>query len=162
MAILRNDPFRELYELQDQLFRTFDTARRREAGGKEELALAAWTPAADIYEDEHAFTLKLELPEVEMKDVDIRVDGNQLTVRGERKLEREQARDGYHRIERSYGTFARTFTLPDAVDVDHIGAESKDGVLRLVLPKKAESKPRQIKVQVAGAIPGAGGTTHKA
>jgi HSP20 family protein len=148
MAIIRrNDPFRDLFSLQDQLFRTFDAAYRG-APREEESMVATWSPLVDVFEDPDGITLKAELPEVDAKDVEIQVEGNTLTLKGERKLEREDKRDGYHRIERTYGAFARTFTLPNTVDVEHITAESKEGVLRLFLPKKAETKPRQIKVAV--------------
>ena len=153
MAIIRrNDPFRDLLSLQDQLFRTFDSAYRganREEG--EPSMVATWSPLVDVFEDNDGITLKVELPEVEAKDVDIQVEGNTLTVKGERKLEREDKRDGYHRIERTYGTFARTFSLPSTVDAEHITAESRDGVLRVFLPKKAETKPRQIKIAANAA-----------
>ena len=153
MAIIRrNDPFRDLFSLQDQLFRTFDAAYRggqREEG--EPSMVATWSPLVDVFEDNDGITLKVELPEVEAKDVDIQVEGNTLTVKGERKLEREDKRDGYHRIERTYGTFARTFTLPTTVDAEHITAESKDGVLRVFLPRKAETKPRQIKIAASAS-----------
>jgi len=149
MAIVRrNDPFRNLVALQDQLFRTFDAAYRG-TGREDEQSMVAWTPLVDVFEDHEGITLKVELPEVDAKDVEIQVEGNTLTLKGERKLEREDKRDGYHRIERTYGAFSRTFTLPNTVDVEHITAESKDGVLRVFLPKKAETKPRQIKVGVA-------------
>ena len=149
MAIVRrNDPFRDLVALQDQLFRTFDAAYRG-TGREDEQSMVAWTPLVDVFEDHEGITLKVELPEVDAKDVEIQVEGNTLTLKGERKLEREDKRDGYHRIERTYGAFSRTFTLPNTVDVEHITAESKDGVLRVFLPKKAETKPRQIKVVVA-------------
>ena len=147
MAIVRNDPFRDLFNLQDQLFRTFDqTYGRRE---RDESALAAsWSPLVDVFEGNDGITLKVELPEVDPKDVDIQLEGNTLTLKGERKLENEEKREGYHRIERTYGTFSRSFTLPNTVDIEHVTAESKDGVLRVFLPKKAETRPRQIKVSV--------------
>jgi HSP20 family protein len=150
MAITRHDPFRDMLQLQDQLFRTFEGAYGQR-GGEETRELATWSPPVDVFEDNDAITLTVELPEIDPKDVDIRVEGNTLTLRGERKLERADQRDGYSRIERTYGAFSRTFTLPSSVDVDHIQAESKDGVMRLVLPKKPETKPRQIKVQVGGS-----------
>jgi HSP20 family protein len=147
MAIVRrNDPFRDLFALQDQLFRTFGDAYR---GREEEAVSATWSPLVDVYEDADGITLKAELPEIDAKDVEIQVEGNSLTLKGERKLENEEKRDGYHRIERTYGAFSRTFTLPNTVDVDQITAESRDGVLRVFLPKKAETKPRQIKVAVS-------------
>ena len=146
MAIVRADPFRDLFDLQDHLFRTFGSAVR----GREDTPMAAgWSPLVDVFEDADSLMLKVEVPEVDAKDVEILVEGNTLTLRGERKLENEEKRDGYHRIERTYGTFSRSFTLPATVDADQIRAESKDGVLRIVLPKKAETKPRQIKVGVA-------------
>ena len=150
MAMTRYEPFRDLFRLQDQLFKTFGEAY----GSREESGLTgAWVPAVDVFEDNDAITLKLELPEVDAKDVDIQVEANQLTVRGERKLENSEHRDNYHRIERTYGAFSRSFTLPNTVDTEHISAESKDGVLRVVLPKRAETKPRQIRVQVDAARP---------
>jgi HSP20 family protein len=152
MAIIRrNDPFRDLYSLQDQLFRTFNDAYRGANREDEQSMVATWSPLVDVYEDADGITLKAELPEVDAKDVEIQVEQNTLTLKGERKLEREDKRDGYHRIERTYGAFARTFTLPSTVDVEHITAESKDGVLRVFLPKKAETKPRQIKVAVSAS-----------
>ena len=149
MAVTRHDPFRDLFQLQDQLFRTFDQSygRRAEEAQQRDLS-ASWSPLVDVFEDHDGITLKVELPEVDAKDVDIQIEGNSLTLRGERKLEKADQRDGYHRIERTYGAFSRSFTLPTSVDVEHIAADSKDGVLRIVLPKKAETKPRQIKVQV--------------
>jgi HSP20 family protein len=148
MAMTRYEPFRDLFRLQDQLFKTFGEAY----GSRDESGLTgAWVPAVDVFEDNDAITLKLELPEVDAKDVDIQVEANQLTVRGERKLEKSENRDNYHRIERTYGAFSRSFTLPNTVDTEHISAESKDGVLRIVLPKRAETKPRQIRVQVEAA-----------
>ena len=151
MAIVRrNDPFRDLVALQDQLFRTFDAAYRGSREDEQSM-VATWSPLVDVFEDAEGITLKVELPEVEAKDVDIQVEGNTLTLKGERKLEREDKREGYHRIERTYGSFGRTCTLPNTVDVEHIRAESKDGVLKVFLPKKAKTKPRQIKVGVAAA-----------
>jgi HSP20 family protein len=150
MAIIRNDPFRDLFSLQDQLFRTFDSAYR--GRDREEAPMtAAWQPLVDIFEDQDAITLKVEVPEVDAKDVEITVDGNTLSLKGERKLENVEKRDGYHRIERTYGAFSRSFTLPTTVESEQIRAESKDGVLRIVLPKKSETRPRQIKVGVTAA-----------
>ena len=151
MAIIRrNDPFRDLLALQDQLFRTFGSAYRGTGREDDEQSMVAtWSPLVDIFEDSEGITLKAELPEVEAKDVEIQVEGNTLTLKGERKLEHEDKRDAYHRVERTYGSFSRTFTMPNTVDVEHITAESKEGVLRVFLPKKAETKPRQIKVGVA-------------
>ena len=149
MAIVRNDPFRDLFTLQDQLFRTFGSAYRNRGEEEQQAVTATWSPLVDVFEDADGITLKAELPEVNANEVEIQIEGNTLTLKGERRLEREDKRDAYHRIERTYGAFSRTFTLPNTVDVEHISAESKDGVLRIHLPKKAETKPRQIKVAVS-------------
>jgi HSP20 family protein len=105
----------------------------------------------DVFESADAITIKVELPEVNARDVDIQIEGNALTLRGERSLENADKRDSYHRIERSYGPFSRTFTVPSTVDTENTSADCRDGVLRITLPKRAEIKPKQIKVQVAGA-----------
>jgi HSP20 family protein len=148
MAIVRSDPFRDLFSLQDQLFRTFGSAYRGGGQQQDEQGMSAmWTPLVDIYEDAEGITLKAEVPGVDPKDVEILVEGNTLTLKGERKLENEEKREGYHRIERTYGSFSRSFTLPSSVDAEHITATNKDGVLKIFLPKKAETKPRQVKIQ---------------
>jgi HSP20 family protein len=107
-----------------------------------------WTPAVDILETENELIVKMDTPEVELKDVDIRLENHTLTVKGERKFEKREDSKAYHRIERSYGTFARTFTLPDTVDTEHVCADYKNGVLSIVLPKKEVAKPRSIKVEI--------------
>ena len=155
MATTRHDPFRDLFQLQDHLFRTLDRGYDRREQQERDLA-SSWSPLVDVFEDHDGITLKVELPEVDAREVEIQVEGNALTLRGERKLEKADQRDGYHRIERTYGAFSRTFTLPTSVDAEQITADSKDGVLRIVLPKKAETKPRQIKVQVGNARLGKG------
>jgi HSP20 family protein len=143
MALLtRFEPFREMARLQDEMSRMFD--ERRFAGES-----VGWTPACDIYEDEEGVTLRFELAGVEPKDVDIRFENGVLTLRGERKLEREDRRENYHRVELSYGTFTRSFSLPASVDAEKIKAEAKNGVLVVTLPKKAEAKPRSIQVKVS-------------
>ena len=145
MAMLtRWDPWRELARMQEDLGRVFDdrwTARGGESVG--------WTPAVDIYEDEEALTLRFELAGVEPKDVDIRFENGTLTLKGDRKLELEEKRDNYHRIERQYGSFTRGFSLPGTVDAEKIKAESKNGVLVITLPKKPEAKPKSIQVKVS-------------
>jgi HSP20 family protein len=107
-----------------------------------------WTPSVDILETENELIVKMDAPEVDLKDVDIRLENHTLTVKGERKFEKREDSKAYHRIERSYGSFARTFTLPDTVDTEHVRADYKDGVLNIVLPKKELAKPRSIKVQI--------------
>jgi HSP20 family protein len=107
-----------------------------------------WTPAVDILETENELIVKMDTPEVDLKDVDIRLENHTLTVKGERKFEKREDSKAYHRIERSYGSFARTFTLPDTVDTEHVRADYKNGVLSIVLPKKELAKPRSIKVEI--------------
>jgi len=144
MAMLtRFDPFRDLSRLQDEMMRGFEDRYPRRAGES-----VGWTPACDILEDGENVTLRFELAGVEPKDVEIRFENGVLTMRGERKMEKEEKKDSYHRIELSYGAFTRSFSLPTAVDAEKIRAESKNGVLTVTLPKKAEAKPRAITVKV--------------
>ena len=143
MAMMtRWEPFRDLARLQDEVSRLLDDRAFR---GSESVG---WTPACDIYEDEESVTLRFELAGVEPKDVDVRFENGVLTVRGERKLERAEKREGYHRIERAFGTFARSFSLPATFDSEKANAEYKNGVLRIFVPKRAEAKPKSISVKV--------------
>ena len=145
MAMLtRYDPFRDLFRLQDVLGRNFDE-RLGVIGGES----VGWAPACDIFEDGDAVTARFELAGVDPKDVDIRFENGVLTLRGERKLEKEEKKENYHRVEMQYGTFSRSFSLPGTIDVEKIRAESKNGVLTVTLPKKAEAKPRPIQVKVS-------------
>ncbi|HET7826200.1 MAG TPA: Hsp20/alpha crystallin family protein [Anaeromyxobacter sp.] len=143
MAMTRFEPFRDLMRLQDELSRVFDDRAYRNGES------VGWTPACDIYEDEEGVTLRFDLAGVEPKDVDIRFENGVLTLRGERKLDKEEKRDNYHRIERAFGAFTRSFTLPGTVDASQIRAEAKNGVLTIGLPKRAEAKPRSIQVKVS-------------
>jgi HSP20 family protein len=154
MFIMGHDPFRQLLQLQDRAFRAFDQPYGLSRGVVEpaESVTGTWMPQVDVFEDAEAIVLKLELPEVEAKDVEVQLEGNALTLRGERRLENADKRDLYHRIERSYGPFSRTFTVPSTVDTENTSAECRNGVLRITLPKKAETKPKQIKVQVDGSL----------
>jgi HSP20 family protein len=142
---LSTDPFRELFNLQRGINELFDASF---ATPRQEDALKAWTPAVDVYEDENAFLIKLELPEVNRDDVKVSLNDNTLSISGERRVENEDKRENYHRVERTYGQFYRSFTLPPNVDGAAINAQFKDGVLRLTLPKKEEAKPKQIEVKV--------------
>ena len=146
MTITRFDPFRELAAIQDRVNRAFGDARRFD----DDLSTrGSWAPSVDIYEtDKHTLVLKAELPGIEPKDVDVRVENNVLTLRGERKFDQEVKRESCHRVERAYGTFTRSFTLPNVVDTQNIKAEFKDGVLRVTLPKREEAKPKQIQIQI--------------
>jgi HSP20 family protein len=152
MSIVRWEPFRDMVTIQGRMNRLFDEAFRgasRPAGSEEEYALGAWTPVVDIFEQEGNIVLKAELPGVDPKDVDVRVENNVLTLRGERRLDAEVKKESYHRVERSYGGFGRSFTLPMAVDTEKIKAEYKDGVLRVTLPKREEAKAKQISISVS-------------
>ena len=151
MAIVRWEPFRDLQAVQERLNRVFDEAFRGvPRGGDDEWALGgSWAPSVDIFEHEGNLVLKAELPGVDPKDVDVRVENNVLTLRGERKFETEVKKEKYHRVERAYGTFSRSFTLPNVVDTEKIKAEFKDGMLQVTLPKREEAKPKQIQINVA-------------
>lgn len=140
------DPMRDFFDLQRRLGDFFEFGVTKPV--EENTALNTWTPAVDIYEDENAFLLKLELPEMTKEDIKVNLNENVLSISGERKFENEEKRDGYHRVERRYGQFYRSFTLPPNVNVEAISAEYKDGILRMTLPKKEEAKPKQISVNV--------------
>jgi HSP20 family protein len=147
MRILtRWEPSRGLTTLQDQINRLFSDSFDRTG---EEGSLTAWAPAVDIYETEHELVVKADLPDIDPKDLDIRVENNILTIRGERKFEKKVNEDNYLRVERAYGTFSRSFTLANTVNADAIKAEYQSGVLTLTIPKREEAKPKQIKVNVA-------------
>ena len=144
-AIARWEPFRGVTTLQNRTNRLFNDAFERTG---EESNLSAWAPAVDIYETEHELVVKADLPDVDPKDLDIRVENNILTIRGERKFEKEVNEENYLRVERSYGSFARSFTLANTVNPDAIKAEYRNGVLTLTIPKREEARPKQIKVNV--------------
>jgi HSP20 family protein len=146
MRILtRWEPSRGLTTLQDQINRLFSGSLERTG---EEASLSAWAPSVDIYETEHELVVKADLPEVDPKDLDIRVENNILTIRGERKFEKKVNEENYLRVERSYGSFARSFTLANTVNPEAIKADYQNGVLTLSIPKRDEAKPKQIKVNV--------------
>jgi HSP20 family protein len=149
MAIVRFDPFRDLMTLQERMNRIFDESYRGARTTGDDWALGgSWAPAVDIYEHEGNIVLKAELPGIDSNDVDIRLENNVLTLRGERKVDHEVKQENYHRVERAYGSFSRSFTLPSIVDQEKIKAEYKDGVLELTLPKREEAKPKQISIKV--------------
>src|SRR3954452_6420659 len=149
MVVTRWDPFRELATLQNRVNSLFQDYGRP---GQDELTTtSSFVPAVDVYEDEHKVTLKLEIPGIKQEDVDIRLENNTLTVRGERNFEKEEKEENFHRIERRYGSFSRSFTLPNSVDPENVKADYRDGVLNIELAKRAEAKPKQIKVSVTGA-----------
>ena len=145
MAIIRWDPFRDMTTLRERMNRLFeDMAASR--GEEKDLATSSWAPAVDIYETENEVILTAEIPGIEEKDIEIKVEDNTLTLRGERKLEKETKEENYHRIERAYGSFFRSFTLPAFVDQDRIEAEHENGVLKIRMPKRSELKPRKVKI----------------
>ena len=148
MTLVRWDPFRELEEISDRLNRAFARPVSRN-GGKEQLTVADWIPTVDIGETDGEFLIQAELPEVKKDDVKVTVEDGVLTLQGERRREEEEKGTKYHRVERSYGTFFRSFTLPESVDEGAVKAEYQDGVLNLHLPKTEKVKPRAIEVTVA-------------
>ncbi len=143
-VITRWDPFREFSTLQDRMNRLF----RESQGTEESLTTSSFAPPVDVYEDEHNVSLKLEVPGIDEKDIDVRIENNVLTVHGERKFEKEEKEENFRRVERQYGSFTRTFTLPTTVDAEKVSANYDKGILKITLPKKAEAKPKQIKVNV--------------
>ena len=148
-AITRWDPFRELDELQTRLSALFGRAPGRKNGSKDEaLAVAEWAPVVDIVEDENEYLIKAELPEVKKEEVKVTVQDDVLTISGERMFEKEEKGRKYHRMERAYGSFARSFTLPEDADGEKVAAEFKDGVLKVHLPKSEQAKPKSIEVKI--------------
>src|SRR5215813_4347564 len=145
--ITRWDPFREFVTLQSRMNRLFHDSFTPE-GRDEALTTSTFAPPVDVYEDEHSVTLKIEVPGIEEKDIDVRIENNTLTVHGERKFEKEEKEENYRRVERQYGSFTRTFTLTHTVDTENVSANYDKGVLKIQLAKKAEAKPKQIKVNV--------------
>lgn len=148
MTLVRWDPFRELEDMSERLNRVFSRPTLRNTG-KENLTVADWMPTVDISETESEYLIKAELPEVRKEDVKVTVENGVLTLQGERRQEKEEKGRRFHRVERSYGSFVRSFTLPESVDEGGVKAEYKDGVLALHLPKSEKVKPKAIDVQVA-------------
>jgi HSP20 family protein len=152
----RWEPFRGATTLQEQVNRLFGNVLERSS---EESNLTTWAPAVDIYETEHELVVKADLPEIDLKDLDIRVENNILTIRGERKFEKKVNEDNYLRVERTYGSFSRSFSLANTVNAEAIKADYQNGVLTLTIPKREEAKPKQIKVNVATSAPAAAAAT---
>jgi HSP20 family protein len=148
MAIVRwNDPFREFAHLQDRINRVFNDAYRTDEGL---LTSGSWVPPVDIYQNgDHEVVIKAEVPDMNRDDIDITVDNGTLTIKGEKKLAAEVNEEQFHRIERRYGSFSRSFSLPPSVDTSKVGAEYKNGVLTVRLPLREEAKPRSVKIDVA-------------
>ena len=145
MAIIRWDPVRDMVTLREKMNRMFEDAFTGK-GEDKELAPSSWAPAVDIYETENEIVLTAEVPGIEEKDIEIKIEDNTLTLRGERMFTKEAKEENYHRLERSYGAFYRAFTLPNSVDPENIHAENENGILRVTMPKKLELKPRTVKI----------------
>ena len=146
MAIIRWDPFRDLVTLREKMNRLFEDIYPAQ-GEERDLLVSSWTPAVDIYETEHELFLTAELPGIEDNDIEIKIEDNTLTLKGERKFEKETKKENYHRVERSYGSFYRSFSIPAYIDQDKIKAEHEQGILKVSLQKKHDLKPRKIEVR---------------
>jgi HSP20 family protein len=148
-VLTRWNPYRELSALQNRVSRLFD----EQYGDREEsLTAGAFVPPVDIYEDEQSIQLKLEVPGIEEKDLEVKVENNVLTISGERKFEKEEKEENFRRVERRYGSFVRSFTLPTTVNTEDVTAEYTNGVLKVKLAKRAEAKPKQIKVNIGNVL----------
>jgi len=145
MAIIRWDPFRDMSTLREKMNRLFEDAFTGRAEDKE-IVSSAWAPAVDIYENENELVLTAEIPGIDEKDIEIKIEDNTLTLKGERKFEKETKEENYHRIERSYGSFFRAFTLPHSVDTDKVQAVHENGVLKITMPKRQELKPKTVHI----------------
>ncbi len=145
MAIIRWDPFRDLVTLREKMNRLFEDAVTARGEDRDMIA-STWTPSVDIYETEDSIVLNAEVPGINEKDIEIKIEDNTLTLKGDRKFEKETTEENYHRIERSYGSFFRSFSIPRNVDQEKINAEHDNGVIRITMPKRPESKPKTVKV----------------
>jgi HSP20 family protein len=145
--LTRWDPLRDLATMQNRLNRIVREPYSPESP-EEALTTTNFAPPVDIYEDEHSIVLKMEVPGIDEKDIDVRIENNTLTVHGERKIEKEEKEENFRRVERQYGSFTRSFTLPSSVDTGQVSARYDKGILKISLAKKAEAKPKQIKVNV--------------
>ncbi|HEV7474284.1 MAG TPA: Hsp20/alpha crystallin family protein [Pyrinomonadaceae bacterium] len=150
MTVVRYDPFRDLRSLQEEVNRLFSTNLTR-GFGEEGIGRGAWNPSVDIYENKDQIVLEAELPGMKRDDFELSVENNVITLRGERQFEKKEDSDNYHRVERSYGSFTRSFTLPQSVSAEGATAEYHNGVLRVTLPKREETKARRIEISGAGS-----------
>jgi HSP20 family protein len=148
MTLVRWNPSRELEEMSDRLNRMFNRQALPQTNAKETMVVADWVPSVDVSETDGEYQIKAEIPDVKKENVKVTLEDGVLTIQGERKQELEEKGKKYHRVERSYGSFARSFTLPDLVDEEKVKAEFKDGVLNLLLPKSEKAKPKAIEVKV--------------
>jgi HSP20 family protein len=148
-TVTRWNPFKEMDDLQKRLNSMFGLSARRAGDGKETMTVAEWSPIVDITEDEKGYVIKAELPEVRKEDVKVTVENGVLTLSGERKFEKDEKNKKYHRIERAYGSFTRSFAVPDDADDAKVAAEFKDGVLSVHLGKNEKARPKSIEVKVS-------------
>ncbi len=148
MAIIKWEPFKELMDIQNRMSRLFEDTVSRSRGRDEDITHAAWTPLVDIYETKNEVILKAELPEIDQKDINLRIESDNLILEGERKIQEEAKKENYYLVERAYGKFKRSFTLPSSVDAEKIKAEYNHGVLKVILPKKEETKAKQITIDI--------------
>jgi HSP20 family protein len=151
MAIIRWDPFRDVVTLRERMNRMFEDVFSGRAQEGKELTTSTWAPSVDIFETEKELVLTAEIPGIDEKDVEIKIEDNTLSLKGERKFEKETKEENYHRIERSYGSFYRAFTLPNSIDPEKIQATHENGVLKITMPKRDELQPRKVKILKAGA-----------
>ena len=150
MSITRYDPFRDLRNLQEEVNRLF-TGNVGRSFDDEGIARGSWSPSVDIYENKDHIILEAELPGMNREDFDLSVENNVITLRGERHFEKKDETDNYHRVERAYGSFTRSFTLPNTVTAEGATADYRNGVLRVTLPKREETKARRIEIRAEGA-----------
>jgi HSP20 family protein len=151
MSIIRWEPFHDPVSTQDRFNQLFNHTFARALGDQQEVSPRAWVPPVDIYETGDSLVLKAELPGINPDEVEIRVEDNTLYLKGERKFEKEVKEENLHRVERSYGTFTRSFALPNTIDADKVKAEYENCILTLTMPKREEAKPRTIKINVSKA-----------
>ena len=149
MTLVRWNPSRELEDMSDRLNRMFNRQALPQMNAKETMVVADWVPSVDVSETDGEYQIKAEIPDVKKEDVKVTLEDGVLTIQGERKQEKEEKGKKYHRVECSYGSFVRSFTLPDLVDEEKVKAEFKDGVLNLKLPKSEKAKPKAIEVKVS-------------
>jgi len=149
MSIIRWEPLRDLVSTHDHFNQLFNETFARAFGDQKEVSLRTWVPPVDICETEDSLVLKAELPGIKPDDVEIRVEDNTLYLKGERKFEKEVKDENFHQVERSYGSFSRSFSLPSSIDSDKVKAEYQNGILTLTMPKREEAKPKTIKIDVS-------------
>src|SRR5580704_1196621 len=153
MTLTRWETYRDVLALQNRMNNIFQDFSRSNTGENELVTAAGFVPPVDIYEDEHKLVLKLEIPGVRQEDLDVRMENNTLSVKGERNFESEGKEENFHRVERRYGSFYRAFTVPNTIDQNTIKADYEAGVLKVELDKRAETKPRQVKINVGSSQP---------